>query len=99
MIQTIVGRTFGVYGKLGTTVGRPATSVMGASGAPAAGFERGFGLSYGAGVSVAFTPRLSATPAAIRWPGPALGQHNGEVYGALGLDAAELEALRGDGII
>ncbi|MBI2015418.1 MAG: CoA transferase [Candidatus Rokubacteria bacterium] len=45
------------------------------------------------------TPRLSATPAAIRWPGPALGQHNGEVYGALGLDAAELEALRRDGII
>lgn len=55
-----LGRAVGIYGKFGTTVGRPSSSVVGASLA-APGFERGFGLSYGAGVSVSFTPRLSAT--------------------------------------
>ncbi len=45
------------------------------------------------------TPRLGATPAEIRWTGPALGQHNRDVYGALGIDDAELEGLKGDGII
>lgn len=39
-------------------------------------------------------PRLSATPGAIRWPGPAMGAHNAEIYRELlGLDAAELAAL------
>ncbi len=45
------------------------------------------------------TPRLGETPAAIPWTGPALGAHNREVYEALGLDAAELDALTRDGII
>lgn len=45
------------------------------------------------------TPRLTATPATIRWPGPPLGAHNREVYGALGIDEAELEALRRDGVV
>jgi opacity protein-like surface antigen len=54
-----LGRSFGVFGKVGTTWGRTETSVMGASGI-AGGTERGFGLSYGAGVSYSFTPRLSA---------------------------------------
>jgi crotonobetainyl-CoA:carnitine CoA-transferase CaiB-like acyl-CoA transferase len=48
---------------------------------------------------VAPTPRLTATPAAVAWPGPALGAHNREVYGALGIDDAELDALARDGII
>ena len=26
-------------------------------------------------------PRLSETPGEVRWTGPALGQHNDEVYG------------------
>lgn len=45
------------------------------------------------------SPRLSDSPATIRWTGPHLGAHNAEVYGELGLDAAELAALRRDGII
>jgi crotonobetainyl-CoA:carnitine CoA-transferase CaiB-like acyl-CoA transferase len=45
------------------------------------------------------TPRLTATPATIRWAGPALGEHNREVYGALGLDEADLEVLRHDGVV
>src|SRR5215203_2438830 len=28
-------------------------------------------------------PRLTDTPARVRWAGPALGQHNDEVYGEL----------------
>src|SRR5919109_2647841 len=45
------------------------------------------------------TPRLSATPGAVRWTGPALGVHNREVYGALGIGETELDDLRRDGII
>jgi OmpA-OmpF porin, OOP family len=56
-----LSRTFGVYGKFGTTLGRSDTSMLGGSGVTAPGYDRGFGLSYGAGVSLAFTPKLSAT--------------------------------------
>jgi crotonobetainyl-CoA:carnitine CoA-transferase CaiB-like acyl-CoA transferase len=46
------------------------------------------------------TPRLSDTPGSIRWPGPALGAHNREVFaGELGLSDAELDRLRADGVI
>jgi crotonobetainyl-CoA:carnitine CoA-transferase CaiB-like acyl-CoA transferase len=45
------------------------------------------------------TPRLSGTPANVRWAGPDLGAHNREVFGALGIDDATLEELRRDGII
>jgi crotonobetainyl-CoA:carnitine CoA-transferase CaiB-like acyl-CoA transferase len=45
------------------------------------------------------TPRLSETPAAIRWTGPPLGAHNRAVYGALGIDDHHLEELQRDGII
>jgi len=45
------------------------------------------------------TPRLSDTPAAIRWPGPRLGAHNREVYASIGVDDVELDALRREGVV
>lgn len=54
-----LGQSLRVYGKLGATYGRTDTSLLGAIAL--ASPEHGFGLSYGAGVSFAFTPRLSAT--------------------------------------
>ena len=45
-------------------------------------------------------PKLSATPGRIKWAGPALGQHNDEIYrGLLGYDAAELDRLSRNHII
>ena len=55
-----VWQSVGVFGKLGATYGRTETSAATGSGL-SSGSERGFGLSYGAGVSYDFTPRLSAT--------------------------------------
>lgn len=54
-----VWQSLGVFGKLGTTYGRTETSAILGSGI-GSGTERGFGLSYGAGVSYDFTPRFSA---------------------------------------
>lgn len=53
-------RSLGVFGKVGTTYGRSETSALAASSITT-GSGQGFGLSYGAGVSFDFTPRLSAT--------------------------------------
>ena len=44
-------------------------------------------------------PRFSGTPGAVRRAGPALGEHNDEVYRALGLSADEIERLRAAGVI
>ena len=43
--------------------------------------------------------RFSETPAGIRFGGAELGAHNAEVLGELGYSAAEIEALRRDGVI
>jgi succinyl-CoA---D-citramalate CoA-transferase len=44
-------------------------------------------------------PRLSETPGEVRWTGPALGQHNEEIYGGLlKLDDDERAGLRERGI-
>jgi crotonobetainyl-CoA:carnitine CoA-transferase CaiB-like acyl-CoA transferase len=42
----------------------------------------------------AVVPRLSATPGEIRTPAPALGEHTGDILGALGLSASEIADLR-----
>ncbi|HEY8473709.1 MAG TPA: CoA transferase, partial [Natronosporangium sp.] len=43
--------------------------------------------------------RLSRTPGAIRWTGPRLGEHNEEVFGALGVTPERLAALRDQGVV
>jgi len=49
---------------------------------------------------VAPAPRLSATPAEIRWAGPALGAHNDEVYAEwLDLGGDAVTKLRESGVI
>jgi len=44
-------------------------------------------------------PRFSETPGVVRHAGPAMGQHNEEVYGGLGLSAAEIAALKARKVI
>jgi crotonobetainyl-CoA:carnitine CoA-transferase CaiB-like acyl-CoA transferase len=45
-------------------------------------------------------PRLSATPGAIDWLGPALGAHTDQIYeGLLGLSAERIAELRSDGVL
>lgn len=44
-------------------------------------------------------PKLSDTPGSADWIGPELGQHNAEVLGGLGYDAARIDALRAAGAI
>jgi len=45
-------------------------------------------------------PRLTDTPGGVDTLGPSLGQHNGEVYGRLlGMTAADLRTLEGEGVI
>ncbi|HYH12786.1 MAG TPA: CoA transferase, partial [Thermomicrobiales bacterium] len=45
-------------------------------------------------------PRLGDVPGAIRWLGPDLGEHNGDIYsGLLGLDVTTRTRLREDGVI
>lgn len=39
-------------------------------------------------------PRFSETPVSVRRAGPSLGQHNDEIYGALGLSDREIARLR-----
>jgi formyl-CoA transferase len=45
-------------------------------------------------------PKLSETPGAVRWPGPALGEHTDAVLSErLGYSPDKLAALRADGVI
>jgi crotonobetainyl-CoA:carnitine CoA-transferase CaiB-like acyl-CoA transferase len=44
-------------------------------------------------------PRFADTPGAVHRAGPALGEHNEEVYGALGITPADLERLRAAGVV
>jgi len=45
-------------------------------------------------------PKLSETPGAVRWAGPALGAHTAEVLGEkLGLGPERLDALKAAGVV
>lgn len=45
-------------------------------------------------------PKLSRTPGRVRWTGPALGQHNAEVYGEiLGMESSEIAQLEAERLI
>lgn len=44
-------------------------------------------------------PRFSETPGSVRSAGPSIGQHNDEIYRALGLSPDEITRLRGVSII
>jgi formyl-CoA transferase len=44
-------------------------------------------------------PKLSATPGATRWIGPALGEHTAEVLATLGYDESALAELKTRGVI
>ena len=59
--------------------------------------EAGDGIAAITGVASPL--RLSATPPVLRRAPPALGQHTDEVLGELGLSAAEIEALRAQGVV
>jgi formyl-CoA transferase len=45
------------------------------------------------------TPIRMGSPVAVRRVAPRLGEHNAQVFGELGVAAAELEQLRADGVI
>ena len=45
------------------------------------------------------TPRMSGTPGGFTRPAPALGQHNAEVLGRIGINAGDLAKLKDDGVI
>ncbi len=44
-------------------------------------------------------PKLSSTPGETQWVGPALGEHNAEILGALGYGQEELAELKRKGVI
>jgi len=43
--------------------------------------------------------RLSETPGSVRWAGPRLGEHNREVYGAIGVSPEQLADLQARGVV
>lgn len=43
--------------------------------------------------------KMAGTPTRVRRPPPTLGQHTEEIFRELGLEAAEIARLRGDGVI
>ncbi|AJW95804.1 cAIB/BAIF family protein [Burkholderia gladioli] len=44
-------------------------------------------------------PKLSDTPGAVNWQGPALGEHTADVLAGLGFGEAEIARLREQGAV
>jgi crotonobetainyl-CoA:carnitine CoA-transferase CaiB-like acyl-CoA transferase len=44
-------------------------------------------------------PKLSRTPGEVRWLGPSLGEHTGEILNRIGLGGAEIERLKSTGAV
>ena len=55
--------------------------------------------TLGATRIVSQATRLSRTPFTVHAATPELGAHTDEILGALGYDAAAIEALRGRGVV
>ncbi|WP_242168727.1 MULTISPECIES: CaiB/BaiF CoA-transferase family protein [unclassified Pseudomonas] len=54
------------------------------------------------GVSVkmpGIVPKLSETPGAVNWQGPALGQHTDDILTGLGLTEADIQRLKTSGVV
>ncbi len=54
------------------------------------------------GVSVkmpGIVPKLSETPGAVNWQGPALGQHTDDILSGLGLADADIQRLKNTGVV
>lgn len=47
----------------------------------------------------AILPKLEDTPGATDWPGPELGAHTDEVLASLGINAADIAALKKNGVV
>ena len=47
----------------------------------------------------AAVPRMSGSPAQMRTPAPDIGQHNAEIYGAIGLSEDDLKKLSQEGVV
>ncbi|MFC5698987.1 CaiB/BaiF CoA transferase family protein [Pseudomonas sp. GCM10022186] len=44
-------------------------------------------------------PKLSATPGAVNWQGPALGEHTDTVLAGLGMTEGDIQRLRDEGVV
>jgi crotonobetainyl-CoA:carnitine CoA-transferase CaiB-like acyl-CoA transferase len=44
-------------------------------------------------------PKLSETPGGVNWQGPSLGQHTDSVLDALGINAADIQRLKQEGVV
>jgi succinyl-CoA---D-citramalate CoA-transferase len=108
MISTWVGqRTAGDAQKLLDDAGVPAAPIYSAADVLSDPHFRARGSviecedgHLGRIAMAGVVPKLSATPGQVVWTGPALGEHNEDVYlGILGLSVAELNDYRGRRVI
>ena len=55
---------------------------------------------FGPVLQAGIVPGVPEDPGCVRWPGPKIGAHNGEVLGELlSMTAAEIQNLRDDGVL